>query len=59
MNNFLDSYINEKFNVRNSYIPFNSDSKILSLFGITGSGKTTFMQKMLGIDPENEKIPPT
>lgn len=59
MNNFLDSYINEKFNVRDNYIPFNSGSKILSLFGITGSGKTTFMRRMLGIDPENEKIPPT
>lgn len=59
MNNFSDSYINEKFNVRNNYIPFNSGCKILSLFGITGSGKTTFMRRMLGIDPENEKIPPT
>lgn len=61
MSGAQDTYCNNAFKLREEQIPLRPDNeyKVISFFGITGSGKTTFLRKIIGINPETENIPPT
>lgn len=61
MSGVQDTYYTDAFKRREKVIPLRPDNeyKVISLLGSTGSGKTTFLRKMLGINPETENIPPT